>query len=622
MREVPNPLSRIPRAARRIGGAAILVVAIAAAAQAQVPASSGKPGSAARSDEQTAFAFPRVVLPSTPEVALPQPLTPSDAARVRRIFALQDHGKLAEAQRLIDDLRNPLLFADILADRYLGRYHRSTAAELKDWLDRFPDQPDAPAIHALLLRRLGRGAAAPPAPPPEVLALPHRPALDPADDPDPEPGITRSPSLDRAIAVRLQRGETHAALKLIAESRHIAPAYAVLLRAAVARALFTANDDAEALHVATQALHQAPPEARLGRAYYVAGLAAWRLGRIEQARILFEAAVYAPIVTQKVRAAAAFWAARTNLRLHERGAALRWMRKAAAERHTLHGMVARRVLGLHTGIIPNGSLLAQADVDAVAAIPAGERAFALLEVGQAQRAASELRSVWLQVKDDPGLRRSVLLVASAAGLRDLAGRFAALEAEAEGTQPVEPAQKLPELHPAHGFRVDPALVYALTRMESNFDANAVSTAGARGLMQIMPVTARYVAGNPSLSGAMLHNPALNLALGQRYVTWLARQTVVDDNLLYLLASYNAGAGSLARWFGTLRDHGDPLLFLEAIPVDETRAFVGDVLTYTWLYAAQLHLPAPSLDALAAGEFPRFTPLAAEGKLAAATPHDD
>jgi hypothetical protein len=69
----------------------------------------------------------------------------------------------------------------------------------------------------------------------------------------------------------------------------------------------------------------------------------------------------------------------------------------------------------------------------------------------------------------------------------------------------------------------------------------------------------------------------------------------------------------------VRDEDDPLLFIEAIPNDETRAFVQHVLTYTWIYAARLRLPAPSLDELAAGDFPRFTPLASRGRLPVAAP---
>jgi soluble lytic murein transglycosylase len=90
---------------------------------------------------------------------------------------------------------------------------------------------------------------------------------------------------------------------------------------------------------------------------------------------------------------------------------------------------------------------------------------------------------------------------------------------------------------------------------------------------------------------------------------LAEQDGVGSNLIRLLASYNAGPGNVLHWLGDMRDGGDPLMFIEAIPSLETRSFVEHVLAYSWIYAARLHLPAPSLDELAAGAFPRFTPLA-------------
>ena len=108
---------------------------------------------------------------------------------------------------------------------------------------------------------------------------------------------------------------------------------------------------------------------------------------------------------------------------------------------------------------------------------------------------------------------------------------------------------MPRLHPAGGFRIDPALVYALTRLESNFDAAAVSPAGARGLMQIMPATARYITGDYRSTIGRLHDPSLNLDIGQRYVAYLARQDGIDGDLIRMLASYNAGPGSFLRWSG-------------------------------------------------------------------------
>lgn len=144
-------------------------------------------------------------------------------------------------------------------------------------------------------------------------------------------------------------------------------------------------------------------------------------------------------------------------------------------------------------------------------------------------------------------------------------------------------------------------------MESNFDPQAVSPAGARGLMQIMPVTAQYVSGDADLGDLRLHEPALNLRLGQKYLHYLAGLNSIGNDLLRVLASYNTGPANFLRRAGDLRDMGDPLMFIEAIPVPETREFVVRVLTYTWLYAARLHLPAPSLEALADGVFPPFTP---------------
>jgi soluble lytic murein transglycosylase-like protein len=266
---------------------------------------------------------------------------------------------------------------------------------------------------------------------------------------------------------------------------------------------------------------------------------------------------------------------------------------------------------MEIGIVPGGELLTQADIDAVAATPRGLRAFALLQIGQPDMAEAELRALWPDIQASPVFGRSVLLVASAGGLTDLAAQLASLLTAPDGHRFDELRFPIPGLRPAGGFRVDPPLVYALTRMESNFDAGAVSRGGARGLMQIMPATANYIAGS---AASRLGEPGFNLDIGQRYVAYLSRMDGIDGDLIRLLASYNSGPGSVSRWVGDIRHNDDPLLFIEAIPASETRAFVPDVLAASWIYAARLHRPAPSLDALSAGEFPRFTPRAEQGKL--------
>ncbi len=117
-----------------------------------------------------------------------------------------------------------------------------------------------------------------------------------------------------------------------------------------------------------------------------------------------------------------------------------------------------------------------------------------------------------------------MLVADRAGLVDLAAALADLVQAADGRPRAVTRFAVPRLRPAGGFTIDPALVYALARAESNFDANLVSTAGARGMMQIMPDDrALHVGRGPAArhGRAPGDDPADNLALGQRYVSYLA-----------------------------------------------------------------------------------------------------
>lgn len=608
MRGIGFTLSRLPSARALIAGAAFLAGAVAPPALGQtVP---GQSGSTPAPDE-TAMALPRLARGTgSGEVALPHPLSAATAQQVRHIFLLQARGRMKEAEAETERLGDPLLLGHILAQRYLGPYHHSTAAELGDWLARYADEPDAPAIYALLRRRLPPGATPPPAPASASLG---EPSADTLPDPVPEEtdpagaAVDRNPVLDHEVALRAAAGNADAALRLIAHTRGMTAAYGALLRAEVAQTLFTQNRDEEAL--ATAAAAERESHGRVVLAGYIAGLAAWRLAQPEAALRHFRTAARAEIGAETLRAAAAFWAARAELRGPTPDRYARWMSRAAHFTRTFYGQIARHILGLRSGLAWRRETLGEADIEAVASTPQGWRAFALLQVGQADRAEAELRRLWPSVKDRPAFGRAVMLVASHAGLIDLAAQLAALVQTADGKPRDFDRFPVPPLRPRAGFLVDPPLIYALTRQESNFDAAAVSPAGARGLMQLMPVTAGYIAGDPALAGperGRLHEPALNLDLGQRYVLYLAQQDAVNNDLIRLLAAYNSGPGSLARWGPRVRDDGDPFLFIEAIPNRETRAFVQRVLAYSWIYASRLGLSSPSLDALAADTFPRFS----------------
>ncbi len=500
-----------------------------------------------------------------------------------------------------------LLTGHLLAQRYLGRFTQPNSADLATWLARYPDHPDASAVHALLLSRLAAGVAPPPAP-----SLPSLPTQIPAA-PEPEENspatarLPRNPLLDRTVHERVRAGNADSALRLLMKTKGLDALYGSQLRAEIAQMLFSQGRDELSLHLAEAALRQSGE--RIGLAGYIGGLAAWRLERPVEAQWLFEAANKAEYASPSLQAAAAFWAARTHLRNRDYASYGPWMRRAAESRHTFYGLLARRSLGLEPSPDTARDTLGAADGEALMANPHGLRAFALLQVGQTGRAEAELRCLWTEVSSDPGLGGAVMRVAEAAGLTDLAAQLAGLIETAEGRPHDQARFPIPALRPAGGYKMDPALVYALTRLESNFDPDAVSSVGARGLMQVMPETASYMSGD---GGAQvdryvhrLHDPATNLAIGQSYVIYLATMDGVNGDLIRLLGSYNAGPTSFARMQAAMPAAMDPLLFIESIPNDETRGFVPRALAYSWIYAARLHLPSPSLDALAAGEWPTF-----------------
>lgn len=140
--------------------------------------------------------------------------------------------------------------------------------------------------------------------------------------------------------------------------------------------------------------------------------------------------------------------------------------------------------------------------------------------------------------------------------------------------------------------VEWALVHALVRQESRYDAEAVSSAGARGLMQLMPGTAKEVAKKAGLSHQtawLTSKPAHNVALGTRYLERLLN--AYDGNYAMALAAYNAGPGRVSQWVKKFGDPRDPKVdqinWIEMIPIYETRNYVQRVLEGVHVYRQTL-----------------------------------
>jgi soluble lytic murein transglycosylase-like protein len=170
---------------------------------------------------------------------------------------------------------------------------------------------------------------------------------------------------------------------------------------------------------------------------------------------------------------------------------------------------------------------------------------------------------------------------------------------------------MPSWRPVGGFTLDRALLFAVMRAESGFDPAAESHAGARGLMQVMPATAREIAARAEIElagGAELFEPVTGIMLGQAYLDQMLQRPGIDRNLMLGAVAYNAGPGRVKAWREALRLDHDPLLFLESIPLIETRIYVKKVLTNLWNYRARLGQPRPSLTALTGNHWPLYQAL--------------
>ena len=132
------------------------------------------------------------------------------------------------------------------------------------------------------------------------------------------------------------------------------------------------------------------------------------------------------------------------------------------------------------------------------------------------------------------------------------------------------------------------LLFAVARQESAFRADALSPAGARGLMQLMPATATEVARRHGIHYRGAHQllePALNIELGSRYYRDMLRR--FQDNRILATAAYNAGPGRVRQWLGRSGGRLPFDAWIEAIPFLETRNYVQNVLAFSAIYAHRL-----------------------------------
>ncbi|HYD19821.1 MAG TPA: lytic transglycosylase domain-containing protein, partial [Patescibacteria group bacterium] len=306
-------------------------------------------------------------------------------------------------------------------------------------------------------------------------------------------------------------------------------------------------------------------------------------------------------------AAGAYWTARSYLRSRQPQKVNTWLRRAAEFPRTFYGLIAMKALGMEQAKFNwKSPELTDKHIKALMQLPAGRRAFALVKAKRPEKAEQELRQ--MNPGDNYVLQEAMIALANDNGMPGLALRMGSAFRGKNGK--LYDTALYPDVpwEPTEGFSVDRALVYAFIRQESKFDTAANNkSSGAVGLMQLMPATARHIArkSGGKYEEAMLRDPVTNIDFGQKYLAELLKTEYVGNNLFKLAVAYNAGPGKLARWNNNPRYAADPLLFIESIPVAETRIFVERVMTNFWIYRIKHRQDTESLDRVAEGHWPVY-----------------
>lgn len=551
--------------------------------------------------------------------SLPKVLSAEDAARYEKIIALQEQANWTAADKEMAKLADPLLKGWLLSERYQSGEYKVKAQEIKAWMAHYADHPDAQAVFKLL----GKGKVAKSVKRPESLAYLRgfsegsgiseevgswKVAEKKSDKPLSAKERAAEKGWSSEFRKELRAGNVDQARKLLESPKARQLLDEVTYdeaRIALATGFFLRTRDEEALELASQAAQRSGDD--VPGAHWIAGLAAWRLDRIENARIHFETLANRENAQPGLMAAAAFWAGRANLALKRPEMVDYWFTIAASQPRSFYGLLSQRMRGLPIRFEDSNVLFTETDAELLLSQPGARRAMALIQIDETEEAEREFRKLYSGAS--PQLAKALLGAAKLADMPGLAIRLGGVMSDRDGRMHDSALYPVPPWKPEGGWRIDRALVYALMRQESAFNPQAKSKAGAKGLMQLMPATAKLVGGREAKKAIM--NPSKNIELSQRYIEALLKDPGIDGNLFLLAAAYNGGPGKAMRWERQSDHRDDPLLLLESIPSRETRAYIKRIMANLWMYRARLRQPNPELDMLAAGDWPVYAGLDAK-----------
>ena len=402
-----------------------------------------------------------------------------------------------------------------------------------------------------------------------------------------DPGLSFERYLYRVEKGRWEEAEEYLLAASSSEAALGRPEMWMERRANLARQALRRGDVEAAYRLAAQSFGRDGPE--YSDAEWLAGFIA--LTRMDEpARAVehfrrFQEVVFTPISLGR----AGYWLGLAHERAGDPAAAHAAFLAGARHQTSFYGQLAAERAGLPPDAqLAGGGVPDWRDADFMRSSVV-QAALYFEAAGDVERTAQFLRHA---AERQPAATRAALAQMAIDLGQPAIGIRIAKDAAAEGL--VLPNQYYP-LHPIAGHRwpVPTEFAMAIARQESELDPAAESSAGALGLMQLMPATAKAMAdavGTPYSASRLTAEPRYNARLGTTYLARMLDR--FDGSYLLAAAAYNAGPGRVGQWiedFGDPRDQGvDAVTWIETIPFSETRNYVMRVLEGLHVYRARLH----------------------------------
>ncbi len=532
-------------------------------------------------------------------------LTDSDASLYEQIFTLQASEKIDSAIRLQKQITDPLLMNEVLYQRYISKTYHTKSKEVADWMTQYYDTPGAVRMEKLA----------------KIKKVKVKSAKLPV-------------SISGGASIETAQSETWTAKKYTGATDKKITEFKRAIRSGSTKTARKILEDYSFKRKLTESDY-GRLAGRLSYIYYTNGefelakkwgfvasdqnseYGLWSMGllyfkeeKFKESERYFSKILQLKQINNARKTEAAFWAGRAADMAGRHDAAYEYWTIGATHPMAFYGALSATMLGG----TPKYEFFEQDctddDIDALRESKYGKMALALLQVGQKERAEQYLKLLITSRASDRTLH-AVNSIATAYELPRVSIQASGVIRD-RGILEIDDdiiysAQyPLPDWEPMGGWSIDRALLLAITKQESGFKTNAKSSAGANGLMQIMPGTAKLVArkNKVAMSDIDISKPEHNMFLGQQYIVDLLAQPAIDNNIIKMLAAYNSGLGTVIKFEKNFETY-DPLLYIESFPAYETRGYIKRVMSNLWLYRARLNQPLTTMKDLADGQWPMY-----------------